>query len=215
MSLFGNLFGDQQQAGRDIAKGYENAQNYMDPYYQGGLNAYNQYNNDLSNIGNQLNHYGNPANWMWGNINQNPADFYQQLMKGYAETPQAEYEQQQMMKAATQGGAASGQLGGGQFYKDLQQNAADITRRDQDRYLNNVMGVNNQQMNYLNDYRGVQGQYLNGMNGLANMGQQAAGQQGQYAIGQGYGNAQASAAASPWVNGALGIGGTASGFFKK
>jgi len=213
MSLFGDMFGDQQQAGRDIAKGYKDAQNYMDPYYQGGKQAYGQYTGDLNNIRGQLNQYGNPADWMYSQINQNPADFYQTLMKGYNETPQAQYEQEQMMRAANQGASASGMAGSGQFFKDLQQNAADITSRDQDRYLNNIMGVNNQQMGYLNDYRGLQNQYMNGMNGLSQMGQQAAGQQGQYAIGQGYGNAQASAASSPWANAAGQAAGTVSAFF--
>jgi len=208
MSLAGNLMGDQQQAGRDIAKGYQDAQRYMDPFYQGGVDSYNKYRGVLDTMGGQLDQYGNPAEWMWGQINQNPADYYQTLMKGYDQTPQAKYEQEQMMKASQQGAAASGLLGGGQFFKDLQNNTADITRRDQDRYFNNMLNSNNQQMNYLGDYRGVQNQYLNGMNGMANMGQQAAGQQGQYAIGKGNANAMASSATNPWADLAGRAGGT-------
>lgn len=190
MGLLDKVFGgNQAAAGRAQAAGYGQAMDYMNPYYQGGLADYNRYRSDVGRQGDMFAQYGNPADYAWRNAGTSPQEFYQNLMKGYTTSPQAQYQTDQMQKAAQRAGSASGMTGSGTFFDQIQRNQQDIIAQDQDRWLNNMLGVNNQQMGYLNNFQGQQNDYLNRLNGLANMGFNSANNMGQYAIGQGNANA--------------------------
>lgn len=190
MGLLDTVFGGgQANAGRAQAAGYGKAMDYMNPYYQGGLADYNKYRGAVGSKGDLLGQYGNPADYAWKSAGLSPQEYYQNLMGGYAQSPQAQYQTDQMQKAAQRGASASGMTGSGTFFDSLQRNQQDIIAQDQDRWLGNMLGVNNQQMGYLQNYQGQENDYMNRLNGLANMGQNSANTMGQYAIGQGNANA--------------------------
>lgn len=198
MGIFDGLFGDDRKANQANAQaqinGYNQAQDYMNPYYQGGLNAYNNLTNYTNGMNQTLGQHTDPLSmgYMRNYANSTPQEIYQNMMKGYSTSPQATNQMNEMMRAANSYGAASGMQGSGAEFKRLQENANDITARDQDRYYQNMMSSLGQQQNYLNnytqDYRHLQDQYLQQMMGMSQLGQQSAYMQGQNAIGRG--NAQ-------------------------
>lgn len=187
MGLFDIFSGGGQG---DMNRGYKQAEQYLNPYVQGGAQDYQNYRGYVGQQGQNLAPFQGAGNWQYGQINQSPTDYYNQIMQGYSESPQAKYEQEQSMRAAGAGGSASGMLGSGAFQKALQQNAADISSRDQQRYFGNVMGANQMQMGYLGDLRGRQDQYNAMQQYLANLGYGAATGAGQNAINRGLANAQ-------------------------
>lgn len=191
MGLLDTVFGGgQANAGRAQSAGYDKAMGYMNPYYQGGLADYNKYRGAVGGQGDMLAQYGNPADYAWRSAGLSPQEYYQNLMGGYTTSPQAQYQTDQMQKAAQRGASASGMMGSGTFFDSLQRNQQDIVAQDQDRWLNNMLGVNNQQMGYLNNFQGQQNDYMNRLNGLAGVGYNAANAMGQYSVGQGGANAQ-------------------------
>ena len=157
MGLLDTVFGGgQANAGKAQAAGYGKAMDYMNPYYQGGLADYNRYRSDVGNQGDMLGRYGNPADYAWSNAGISPQEYYQKLMSGYTTSPQAQYQTDQMQKAAQRAGSASGMTGSGTFFDQIQRNQQDIIAQDQDRWLGNMQGVNNQQMGFLNNFQGQQ-----------------------------------------------------------
>src|SRR5579863_535019 len=159
-TIFG---GGKEEAAQREAEGYDRANTYMQPYQQGGQQDYNSYRNAINQQGAETNRYGNPYEWMWSQAGKDPQQFLRELMSGYAESPMAKYEQEQAMKGATQGASASGMLGSGALLKQLQENAYRISARDHDRYLGNVMDVNNRQMQYGQNLQGERNNYRNGL----------------------------------------------------
>lgn len=193
--------GGKGKAADREAEGYDRANAYMKPYQQGGQQDYSQYRGDVSREGAELNQYGNPMDWMWQQAGKDPQQFMQQLTSGYSESPMARYAQEQAMKAATQGASASGMLGSGALFKHLQNNAYDISARDQDRYLGNVMGVNNQQMRYGQNLQGQRTNQRSSLWNLVNLGNQSAVQMGQNEIGKGQAEGRGEEAdAQGWQN---------------
>ena len=191
----------------DAAAGYDEANRYLSPYTQGGQQDYNAYRQYTTQQGQNLAPYQGAGSTQWNAINQSPTDYYNHIMQGYSESPQAKYEQDQAMRAATAGGAASGMLGSGAYTKAVQQNAADISGRDQQRYFGNVGSANQMQMGYLGDLRGRQDQFSAMQQYLANMGYNGAGQMGQNSINQGLANAKYDQSAFDSVAGMIGAGG--------
>ena len=191
--IIGGVFGS---GGGNSQAGYQQGQEYLEPWRQSGENALGQQQDYLGNMGGYLSEHGNPADWMWSQINQSPQDFYQNLMGGYEQSPQYQQQMEDMQKGMVNAGAASGMTGSGAFYDDWQRNAQNITAQDQDRWLGNMLGVNNQQLGYLGDYRNTENSYLNNLMGMSQQGLNAADQSGQYAIGEG----QARDANNPWGN---------------
>lgn len=185
-SIFG---GGNDKASKSAMAGYDRANALIQPYAQSGQQDYNNYRGVINDYGNETSRYGNPYDWMWQQSSKNPQQFLRELMSGYQQTPESKYAQEQAIKAANQSAAASGMLGSGSLLKGLEQNAYDIASRDQDRYLNNVLGVNNQQMQYANDFQNQRSNYRNSLMNLANLGPQSATQMAQNEIGKA--NAQA------------------------
>lgn len=191
----------------DVNEGYDQANQYLDPYRRGGAEDYSKYRGYVGQEGSNLAPWQGAGNWQYGQINQSPGDYYNQIMQGYAQSPQAKYEQDQAMRAATAGGSASGMLGSGAFNKAIQQNAADISSRDQQRYFGNVMGANQMQMGYLGDLRNRQNQYNAMQQYLTNLGYSGAGAMGENAVNRGLANAKYDQSAFDQIAGLIGMGG--------
>lgn len=173
----------------DINDAYEKAQSYLRPYKNGGAQDYQDYRNYSNQFSQNLQPWQNAGGWQYNQINQSPQAYYDSIMKGYSESPQAKQEQEQAMRAATAGGSASGMIGSGAFQKALQGNAADITARDQQRYFGNVAGANQMQMGYLGDLRGQQDKGEAMRRYLTSLGYNASTGMGNNAINQGMANA--------------------------
>lgn len=201
-------------ASDDITSGYNNATNYLNPYYQGGLADYNQYRNVMNTMGKNLAPYNNAGDNMYNQINQSPQDYYNSMMKGYTTSPYAQQQTNDMMKASTAGASASGMYGSSAYQNDLQNNANQITQADQQQYYNNMMGANDQQLKYLQNLQGQQSAYRQGMSGLADIGYGSAKTMGQYSMLEAEMKAKADAAQqAQWAQAAGGIAGGIAGAF--
>jgi hypothetical protein len=159
----------------DTDDAYKKAQERLYPYQQGGAEDYQKYRDYVDQMRDKMSKYNDYGDFQHDQINKSPVDYYNQIMQGYMESPQAKYEQEQALRAANAGGSASGMLGSGAYQKALQENAGNISSRDQQRFFGNVMGANEAQMGYLDDARKQQA--------LFNMMQ-------QYLTGLGYGAAE-------------------------
>lgn len=213
--MFGNVldtvFGGGEGGAAEAQKGAaEKAKALFDPYYKGGVEDFGKFREVNNQLGQDLSKYGTGSSWMWDQMNKDPKKFYEELMSGYNETPMAQYERQQMQDELGSAASASGMLGGNAYFDNIANMTKDITGRDQDRYLNNIFGTNNQQMNYLNDFRGQQNNYRSGLMGTANMGLNAAGSMAQQENNIGQAEANASRANSnQWtqmIGAGLGMG---------
>lgn len=174
----------------DINQGYDHANNYMHPYVQGGVNNYNQLQDDTKTTGDNLSRYDHAGDYMYSHINESPTDYYNRIMGTYNESPDAKYAQNEAFNASTRGGSASGMLGSGAQLKALQQNANDISQRDRQQYYNNVMTSNSAQMSALNNLNLNQQQYKQMLQYLTSLGYGASTGAGQNAINQGTAQSQ-------------------------
>lgn len=191
----------------DAAAGYDEANRYLAPYRTGGQQDYNTYRGYVQGQGQNLAPFQGAGSWQYNQINQSPTDYYNQIMQGYSESPQAKYEQESAMKAANAGGAASGMIGSGAYQKAIQQNAADIAGRDQQRYFQNVGNANQMQMGYLGNLNQRQDQYNAMQQYLTGLGYGGASGMGQNAINKGLSNAKYDQSAFDSIAGLIGAGG--------
>ena len=132
----GGLFGGNSaaKASKDMQEALQNAQNLTNQYYQQATG----YMQPFYNTGQQgLSDYASALGQM-----SDPTAYMNQLMSGYSMSPQAQMEQQQAIKAANAAAAATGMLGGGAEQKELASTAEQITSRDMQQYLNNLLGIN-------------------------------------------------------------------------
>lgn len=165
------FFGGGKAAGAgQLEQGANNAANYMRPYYDGGVEDYGRYRGDMRKFGDQLEQYGNPMDQFWKNASKNPNAYYDELMSGYQESPTAKYQQEAAMRAANNGASASGMMGSGAYFDTLQQNANDISQRDQQQYYQNIMNTLGAQFGFGQNFQGQQNEYRRGMSGLADYG---------------------------------------------
>ena len=167
----------------DINSGYNQAGQYMNPYYQGGTNDWNQWNPWNQNRAGQF--QGNPMAWQWGQIGQDPSSFYNKEMAGYSMSPQAQFAMKNMQNSMNNNASATGMAGSGAFDKALQQNANGISSQDMQQYWNNIMGANNMQMGWENNYDNQQREWDQDMQNGARMGYGAGGMMGQWDIDKG------------------------------
>ena len=127
--LLGGLFGDSgapYDAAMDQYQQWGNkAQGTQNPFLQAGTGA-----------------IGNYQNWLQGQ--QNPAQFMNNLMGQYQQSPWARYQQQQAMRMANNMGSATGLTGSTPLQLQAQQNAANISSQDMNNWLQNVLGINTQ-----------------------------------------------------------------------
>lgn len=128
-NIFSGMFGDSGGAYKDAAKEYEKymqqAQGLQMPFFNGGINGMNKY-----------------QDWLTGM--QDPSKFINNIMGGYNESNHAKNMQNQAMLAGQNMGSASGLTGSTPLMQQMQQNAGNISSQDQNQYLQNALGVNTQ-----------------------------------------------------------------------
>jgi hypothetical protein len=121
------LFGGGQDPYKDASNQYkkyaDQAASYQQPFYNAGTAAIPQYQSWLSSM-------------------SDPSAYINNLMGGYSQSPWSQYEQQQAMNAANNMGSASGLTGSTPLQLQAQQNASNISSQDMQKWLNNVLGIN-------------------------------------------------------------------------
>lgn len=165
MSMFSDLLtgGDQAEGFRQMQQQiqaaieqlkaqYGSAQGRIAPYAQIGMTGMNDFTSRLNQM-------------------KDPTGFINNIMSQYSTSPWATFQTKNMMDTLNNNAAASGSLDSGALQKRLMQYGQGITSADQQNYLQNVLGINNQ--------------YLTGEQGLGQMGSNMALQQGAWDIGQG------------------------------
>lgn len=153
-SLLGGLFGDSgapyEAASQEYEKYGAKGEATQQPFYEAGVAAIPQFQNWLTTM-------------------QNPSDFLNMLMGEYQVSPYARYQQQQMLRAARNRGAASGLGGSTPLAQFEEEQARNIASQDMGNWLQRVLGINTQ--------------YGQGLNRLM-----TGGQTGANALTQLYGN---------------------------
>lgn len=149
--LLGGLFGDSGAPYGKAMDQYQQwankAQNAQNPFYNAGTSAIPDYQK-------------------WLQSQSDPSGFIAKLMGQYKESPQAQYMQQQSMRAGQNAASASGLMGSTPLMDQLQQNAGNIASQDQNQWLQNVLGVNAQ---YGQGQQNLMGMGANSANALTNM----------------------------------------------
>jgi len=129
---------------------YGEAKGYMQPFYDTGIQSMGKYSSRLDEM-------------------SDPLAFYQKMLTGYNTSPQAKFQQDQAMKASNQSAAAAGMLGGGAQQKALADYTQQLTSRDQQQWLNNMLGINSQ---YMGGESALMGQGFNAGQQIGNWGMQ-------------------------------------------
>ena len=101
---------------------------YYQPYIDTGLNSMNQY-------------YQNASQWA---TPQGASQNYNDIAAGYTTSPYAQYQTDQMEQAAAQSAAASGQAGTPAQQAAVENQANQISSRDEQAYINSILGIENQ-----------------------------------------------------------------------
>lgn len=127
--LFGGLFGN---SGSPYQKAMEQYQNYgnqgqatQQPFLDAGKGAIGDFQN-------------------WLSSQKNPSEFINNLMGQYQQSPYEQYQQQQSLRAGKNSASASGLSGSTPLMDFLQQNSQDISSKDMNQWLQNVLGINTQ-----------------------------------------------------------------------
>jgi hypothetical protein len=171
MAIWDNVSNFISGNGQNTAdRGYREADRYLSPYAEGGLEDYRnlrEYNDRWSQ---GLGKYDHAGDRFYDEISLSPAELYAKRMEGYTESPMAKYQQEQALRASKAAGAASGMIGSGAFLKGIQQNASDIVARDQDRYFNNILATENNQRSSLNNLQQQRANQLANQQYLATLG---------------------------------------------
>lgn len=143
MSWFDSIFGKNpaDSANQYISQIPGQTNQYFDPYFQAGKNSLgplqDQYHQLLSDPGGLMNKLG----------------------ASYKESPGLQRNIQQAMQAGGHAAAAGGMAGSPQHEQENMQAATDISSKDYNQYMQNMLGM--------------YGQGLSGQQGMAGMGQQA------------------------------------------
>jgi|SRR5271154_4192488 len=110
----------------------------------GGLTPYNQAGQGaISDLQKYLQQFKDPTGYING------------IMKNWQMSPQAQLQLQQGTKSANQASAASGMSGSGAAQKALMNYGQQVTNADQQQYLNNIMGINQNYAGGLNSLAGI------------------------------------------------------------
>ena len=107
MGLWDGISNVLSGGGRDdVNDGYDEANKYMDPYRRGGAEDYNHMRDYSNQWEQRLGKHGDAGNWMYDHMNQSPNEYYDTIMKGYSESPDAKYRQEQALRASNAAGSA-------------------------------------------------------------------------------------------------------------
>lgn len=176
--------------------------------YEEAMKQYQQYAGKAEGTQNPFLEYGKAGmplfqNWLQGM--QNPSGFINNQMNNYQESPYAQFQQQQGLRAAQNMGSASGLTGSTPLMMQAQQNAQNISSQDMNQWLQNVLGINSQYGAGLNNQIQTGQGAANQLTGLyGDMGRQM----GEAAYGQAAGQNQDKS--NIW-GGLLGMAGTVAG----
>lgn len=170
--LLGGLFGNSGSPYEDAMKQYQDwynkSQQNSQPYVDAGKQG-----------------LGNYQDWL--NKQKDPTKFINDLTSQYSESPYAQYLQKQSLHAGQNAASASGLSGSTPLFQQLQQNAGDISSKDQNSWLQNVLGINTQYGQGQNNLVQTGANATNSLNGLnSEMGKQM----GEAAYGQRAGRRQ-------------------------
>ncbi len=135
-----------QAGAKALAEGMARNKALLDPWAQFGMHGLPAYQEAVSRMA-------------------NPQQYYQSLMHGYTQSPQAKLQISQATASANAAAAASGMLGSGAEQSAIAEEAQKRVAADQQQHFQN--------MNQLGQ------QYLSGTRGIVGVGQQAAGQEAQ------------------------------------
>lgn len=165
LSMLGSgLFGTTQPydaASQQLGAGWQQAQQYQQPFYQAGVNAL-------------------PGMQSWLQGMQNPSGYINDLMGQYQQSPWAKFQTQQGTRAANNSASANGLIGSTPLAQANADYARQISSQDMQSWLGNVLGVNqlygqgmfnlgnmgqnsaNSLTNYLGDYSKAQAEMAAG-----------------------------------------------------
>jgi hypothetical protein len=169
-TALGGLFGGQSagrghdEMARQIQQAMEEqrrltgqANDLIRPWYDAGRGNLGEYQQNYKNL-------------------MNP-EFIEKLSGRYQMSPHAQFQMKQGQDAITNAASASGNLNSGQFGRNMGNYAQDITSRDQNQWLDRMLGQYNQGLGH--------------QQGMVNTGGQYGSQMGQNLIGMGDRNMQA------------------------
>ncbi len=164
--LLGGLFTDSSKPYDKAREQYDKygnmVQGVQQPYLNAGNNAIPQYQE-------------------WLNGQKDPSKFINDQMNNYQESPYAQNLQRQSLRAGTNMASANGLSGSTPMAQFLQQNAQDISGKDMNDWLQNVLGINTQ---YGQGQKGLIDTGQNSANSLTNFYNQQGQNQANAAYGQ-------------------------------
>lgn len=190
----------------DVNNAYDDSQRYLKPYRKGGEEDYETFRRGVSDRSNYLDRFNNTGESIFNHINQSPNAYYDEIMGGYSESPEAKYLTDKANKASAFGASASGLLGSGAFQKGLQENASHIAENDRQRYFNNVNGLGDKQFQYLQNIQQQQERNRAMQQYLASIGYGAASGAGANEINRGNALSKIDQQSMEDVGGLLGSG---------
>lgn len=160
--FFGGLFGNSGSPYEEAMKQYQ---------------KWGQKGQDVQNPFLEFGKAGMPRFQDWLSTMKDPSGFINHLMGGYQESPYAKFEQEQGMRAAQNMGSTGespyGGAGSTPLMQFAQQNAQNISSKDMNQWLQNVLGVNTQYGQGLGQQIGVGQGAANALTGLyGDMGRQ-------------------------------------------
>ncbi len=112
-------------------KYFDQAAGYQMPFYNAGTQSLDPYQQRLKQM-------------------SDPQDYYNSIMGGYNASPYSQVQQQNSLNQSTNAASASGMSGSTPMQMQMQQNAADISTQDMDKYYSNVNSINQDYMSGLN-----------------------------------------------------------------
>lgn len=152
-------------AGKEIKKGYEQGQGYLDPYNQAGRGQIDK----LTGAQDRL---------------MNPADLQNEWAKAYQISPYAQQLQEQAKSSGMDAASSQGLLGSSSALNAIQQGSSNIMNADRQQFMNDLM------QKYMTGI-GVGQNIFNQGAGAANQMSQNANQYGQNMAGMRFGEANA------------------------
>lgn len=170
--FLGGIFGDS-------GKPYDDAMKQYQEYYNKSQQAQQPYL-DAGKEG-----LGNYQEWL--EKQKDPTKFINDTMGQYSESPYAQYLQGQSLRAGQNAASASGLSGSTPLMQQLQQNAGNIASKDQNEWLQNVLGINTQ---YGQGQNNLMTGGQNAANSLTNLNSQMGQQMGQAQYGKTAGKQQ-------------------------
>lgn len=165
--IFGNSASPYESGanayGETVDKYLPEIRNNFAPYQNYGASALPAMN---ESYGEARGAYGNAKNSL--SRMSDPEAFLNSILSKYSESPGAAFERQAGNKGITNAASASGMLGSGALMKSAAQYNQQLTSKDMQQFLENILGINK-------DYISGEMQRANGLNslGTSGYGQQA------------------------------------------